>query len=56
METAIRVQTLNDPVCISRCDNIPGESLYLTNLSPAIVSQIKFFNIVIATDLGEGKL
>ena len=59
MDTATRVQILDDTDCISRSTNTIGKGMYPIILPPAmgkIVGQTRFFGLGEATSLGEGKL
>ena len=59
MDTATRVQILDDTDCISHGASTLGKSMNPIILSPAmgkIVGQTEFFSLGEATSLGEGKL
>ena len=59
MDTATRVQILDENDCFSHSTNIFGKSMNPIILPPAmgkIVGQTGFFSLVEATSLGEGKL
>ena len=58
MDTATRIQFLDEAVCISHSANTIGRGMAPNFLLPAkdkIVGQTKLFNFGITTDLGEGK-
>ena len=59
MDTATRVQILDETDCISRCTNTLWKGVNPIILLPAmgkIVGQTRFFSLGKATSLGEGKL
>ena len=59
MNTAIRVQILDETDCISHCTHTLGKGMNPIILPPAmgkIVGQTRFFSLGEATSLGEGKL
>ena len=59
MDTAARVQILNETDCISHCTNTLGKGMNPIILPPAIgkiVGQTRFFSLSEATSLGEGKI
>ena len=59
MDTATRVQILDETDCISHCTNTLGKGMNPIILPPAmgkIVGQTGFFRLGEATSLGEGKL
>ena len=59
MNTATRVQILDESDCISHGTNTLGKGMNPIILPPAmgkIVGQIRFFSLGKATSLGEGKL
>ena len=59
MDTATRVQILDETDCISHSTNTLGKGMNPIILPPAmgkIVGQIGFFSLGEATSLGEGKL
>ena len=59
MDTATRVQILDETDCISHCTNTFGKGMNAIILPPAtgkIVGQTRFFSFGEATSLGEGKL
>ena len=59
MDTATRVQILDETDCISHCTNILGKGTNPIILPPAmgkIVGQTRFFSHGEATSLGEGKV
>ena len=59
MDTATRVQILNETGCISRCTNTLGKGMNPLILPPAtgkIVGQSRFFSLGETTSQGEGKL
>ena len=59
MDTATRVQILDDTDCISHSTNAIGKGMNPIILPPAmgkIVGQTRFFSLGEATSLGEGKL
>ena len=59
MDTATRVQTLDENDCISYCTNTLEKVMNPIILPPAmgkIVGQTRFFSLGEATSLGEGKL
>ena len=59
MDTATRVQILDECDCISHSTNTLGKGMNPIILPPAmvkIVGQTRFFSLGEATNLGEGKL
>ena len=59
MDTATRVQILDETDCISHSTNTLGKGMNPIILPPAmgkIVEQTRFFSLGEATSLGEGKL
>ncbi len=59
MNTATRVQILDETDCISQSTNTLGKGMNPIILPPAmgkIVGQTSFFSLGEATSLGEGKL
>ena len=54
MDTAIRVQILDETDCISHSTNTLGKGMNPIILPP--VGQTRFFSLGEATSLGEGKL
>ena len=59
MDTATQVQIRDETDCISHCTNTFGKGMNPIILPPAmgkIVGQTRFFSLVEATSLGEGKL
>ena len=59
MDTATRVQILDETDCISHSTNTLGKGMNPNILPPAmgeIVGQTRFFSLGEATSLGEGKL
>ena len=59
MDTATRVQILDETVCISHSTKNLGKGMNPIILPPAmgkIVGQTSFFSLGKATSLGEGKL
>ena len=59
MNTATRVQILDETYCISHSTNTVGKGMNPITLPPAmgkIVGQTRFFSLDGATSLGEGKL
>ena len=58
MDRIIRVQFLDETVCISHCSNTAGKGMNLTILLLAlgeIGGQAGLFNLGLATNLREGK-
>ena len=59
MDTATRVQILDEADCLSHCTNTLGKGMNPIILPPAIskiVGQTEFFKLGEATSLGEGKM
>ena len=59
MDTATRVQILDETDCISHSTNILGKGMNPIILPPAVgktMGQTRFFSLREATSLGEGKL
>ena len=59
MNTATRVQILDEADCISHCSNTLGKGMNPIILPPAMgkrVGQTGFFSLGEAINLGEGKL
>ena len=59
MDTATRVQILDETDCILHCSNILGKGMNPNILPPTmgkIVGQTRFFSLGEPTSLGEGKL
>ena len=56
MDTATRVQILDDTDCILHSTNTLGKGMNPIILPPAMVGQTEFFSLGEATSLGEFKL